>query len=342
MTAVAVYLICAGRGTLAALLDALSPLLLGGGFACVVNIPMAALERRLFPGGGRLARPVCLLLATAAVVAVLAWLAVVILPEVLQCVSLLMARLPQGLQDLLDGLQETGAGAWLRGIGLPEWREMAEHGAKLAMEEVLGLLGTAADTLSAVTQGAANALLALILAAYLLAGKERIARQLARLTRCVLGEASLRRAVAALNALNDAFRAYVVGQCAEAVILGCLCLIGMLLLRLPGSLPISAMAGVTALLPLIGAPLAAGIGAALLLPESASAAVTFAAFFLLLQQVESSFIGPRVVGARLGLSPAWTLMTMLAGGGLFGIAGAVVAVPVAAAARTLLMEENMP
>jgi predicted PurR-regulated permease PerM len=98
------------------------------------------------------------------------------------------------------------------------------------------------------------------------------------------------------------------------------------------------MAGVTAFIPLVGAPLAAGIGAVLLLPEGASAAVTFASFFLLLQQVESGLIGPRVVGAGLGLSPVWTLLAMLLGGGLFGIAGAVLAVPVAAALKTLLSQ----
>lgn len=330
-TAAAVYFLCAGRETLAALVSALMPLLLGGGMAFVVNIPMAALERRFFPRGGGLARAVCLALSLLGAMAALVWLAGTILPEALQCLALLAERLPDMLQTLLTRLQ---------GAGLPQWREMAEHGAKLAMEESLTWLSMAADALSGVAEGAANALLALILAVYLLAGKERIARQLTCLTRRTLGEKWLRRITRWLTALCDAFRAYVTGQCLEALILGCLCLIGMVLLRLPGALPISAMAGVTAFIPLVGAPLAAGIGAVLLLPEGASAAVTFASFFLLLQQVESGLIGPRVVGAGLGLSPVWTLLAMLVGGGLFGIAGAVLAVPVAAAARTLLMNRE--
>ncbi len=337
-TAVAVYLVCAGRGLLTALLDALSPLLIGGGVACVVDIPMTAMEKRLFPRGGRWARAVCLTLAMAAALAAAAWLTGVILPELLQCVTLLTARLPELLSRLMALIQGTGA-AWLESAGLPGWQEMAEHGAKLAMEESLSWLSTAADALSTLTQGAANVLLSMILAVYLLAGKERLAAQLARLTRRTLGETALARLTAGVTALGDALRAYVVGSGTEALILGCLCLLGMLLLRLPGALPISAMAGVTALLPLIGPPLAVGVGAMLLLPESATAAWTFAVFFLLLQQVESSFIGPRVVGARTGLSPVWTLVAMLAGGGLFGLAGAVLAVPVAAAAKRLLQEE---
>ena len=84
------------------------------------------------------------------------------------------------------------------------------------------------------------------------------------------------------------------------------------------------------------------IGAVLLLPEGVSAAVTFVVFFLLMQQLESGFIGPRVVGAGLGLSPVWTFAAILLGGGLFGIPGALFAPPVAAAARTLLMKEDAP
>ena len=336
-TAAVVHLLCAGGGTLAALSEALAPLLIGGGVACVVNIPMTALERRLFPRGGRLARITCLTLAFVAVIAVAAWLIGAILPEALQCVTLLAARLPEAAAWLTSRLQ-----GWLPAAGLPGWQELAEHGAKLAMEASWKWLGSAADALSALTAGAADALLALILAVYLLSGKERIAGQLTRLTRRMLGETALRRITAVASALSDAFRAYTVGQCAEAAILGCLCLIGMLLLRLPGALPISAMAGVTALLPLVGAPLAAGIGAILLLPESLSASVTFVVFFLALQQVESGFIGPRIAGANLGLPPVWTLTAMLLGGGLSGLPGAVLAVPVAAAARTLLIKEPEP
>nr|MBR4281251.1 AI-2E family transporter [Clostridia bacterium] len=327
VTAAAAYLICAGRDTLSAAMASLSPLLIGGGVACVVDIPMSALEKRLFPGGGWWARLVCLTLSLAGVGAAAAWLAGAILPEALQCLTLLTARLP----DLIDGLL-----TFLRGV-FPNGQQVAAHALQLAMEEALSWAGNAADALTALTTGAMNAALALIFALYLLWGKERIRGQIACLLRRVLGENAQQRASVAAAALRDALRAYITGQCLEAMILGCLCLMGMLLLRLPGVLPISAMAGVTALFPLIGPPLAAGIGALLLLPESASAAVTFTVFFLALQQVESWFIAPRVVGNHLGLSPVWTLAALVMGGGLFGVPGALLAVPVAAAAKNLLI-----
>lgn len=342
VTAAAVYMVCAGGGIPAALVNALSPLLLGGGLAFVMNIPMQALERRFFPQGGRIGRMVGLTASLAGVLVLAACFAGVILPEALQCATLLMNGLPGLLGSLAGALRESGAARWLEAAGLADWQTLAEHSLRLALEGAGGWLGTAADMLTTLMAGAANAALGLIFALYLLAGKERIAAQLMLLTRRMLGEVALQRITRVMAALSSAFRSYTAGQCLEALILGCLCLIGMTVLRLPGAVTISVMAGITSLIPLAGPPLAACVGAMLLLPQGASAAITFAVFFLVLQQVENSLIGPRVTGASLGLPPVWTLAAMVAGGGLFGVIGAVVAVPVAAAARTLLLKENVP
>jgi len=342
VTAAAVYLICAGRETLSALVGALSPLLLGGGVACIVNIPMSALERRFFPGGGRLGRVVCLTASLAGVIATAAWLAGVLVPELLRGATMLAGAIPELLTRLMTHPAASGALSWLTAAGLPDGQTLLMHGVTLALESADEALLSAAGALSALTAGAANALMALILAAYILAGKERHTAQLTRLSRRLLSGAAQARLARIASAGLESLRIYLRGQCLEALLLGCLCLLGMALLRLPQALTISAMAGVTALLPLIGTPLAAAAGAALLLPQSAQDALTFAVFFLTLQQVESNLIYPRIVGATLGLSPVWTLAAMLLGGGLFGLGGAVLAVPAAAAARSLLTKEDLP
>lgn len=338
-TAVAVYLICAGRETLLALLSsvmgALSPLLIGGGVACVAELPVMALERRLFPRGGAIGRGVCLTITLAGMVAAAAWLVGGILPEMLRCLTLLAGGLPDLLNDLAQWLHSIGAARWLP--DLPDGQELLT----LILARAGGMLKTAVDALSAVTMGAANAALAMVFAAYLLAGKERIAAQATALIRHLPSRAAT-RTLAALSALRESLRVYIAGQCLEALLLGCLCLLGMMLLGLEQALTISAMAGVTALIPLMGTPLAAAAGALLLLPEGPPEALTFVAFFLILQQVESNFIYPRMVGATLGLSPVWMLTAMLVGGGVFGLGGAMLAVPVAAAARTLLTGETPP
>ena len=330
VTAAAVYLVCAGQETLRALTGAISPLLYGGGVACMVNIPMSAMERRFFPHGGRFGRGLCLTASLAGAAAAAAWLAWVILPELIRCAALLAAEMPELLGGIAAWLDDTGAAAWLRTAGLPDWQTLLQRGLNASLESAGGVLRSTADALSALTTGA--------IAAYCLAGKERLQAQLSRLTQRLLGERALCSITGVLRALYDAFCTYVKGQCIEALLLGCLCLLGMTALRLPQALTISAMAGASALIPMVGAPIAAAAGAALLVPSGAAEALRFAVFFLLLQQAESNLIYPRIVSSTLGLTPLWTLAAMVTGGGLFGLTGAVLAVPAAAAARTLLSE----
>ncbi len=339
VTAAAVYLICAGRETLAQIAGVLSPLLVGGGAACIVNIPMSALERRLFPRGGRLGRCVCLTVSLVGVGVAAVWLAGVILPEMAQCAVLLAGELPELLGTLAGWLEDTDAAIWLRSAGLPDGRTLLQTGLSMALTRADDMLSRAAEALSALTAGAANAVLALILAGYMLAGKERLNAQLTRLARQVLGETPLQCIKTILSTLHSTFCIYVKSQCIEALLLGGLCLLGMLLLRIPQALMISALAGTSALIPLVGTPIAAAAGAVLLMPYGTEAAWRFAIFFLILQQVESNLIYPRIVGATLGLSPLWMLTAILAGGGLFGLLGAVLAVPCAAAARSLLSDQ---
>ena len=335
-TAVAVYMICAGGDRLSALTGIMTPLLMGGGVAYVAGLPMEALERRLFPRGGRLGRAVCLTLSLAGGIALTAWLAWVILPELLRGVALLAGELPGLLTAFAEWLERSGAAAWLRLA--PNWHDLTERAASMALEGAGRLLGTAAETLSALTAGAANLALAVVFAAYILAGKERLGAQLTCLSRRLLGERAHGCIVQVLRALNEALRTYVKGQALEALLLGCLCLLGMMALGLPGALTISVLAGVSAAIPLAGTPLAAAAGAAMLMPCGAGCALKFLFFFLILQQVESNLIYPRLVGATLGLPPVWMLTVMLLGGGLFGLPGAVLAVPVASAAKTLLTQ----
>lgn len=334
VTMVAVYLICAGRETLLALLwavtGALSPLLIGGGVACVAELPMDALERRLFPRGGTFGRGVCLTVSLAGMTATALWLAAVILPELATGLTLLAGSLPPLLNRLMAWLCSTGASKWLS--ELPQGQELLA----MLLEQAGGLLKRAADGVSALTAGAANAALSLVFAAYLLAGKERISAQMKALICRLPGERTAAHVLAALAALRQSFRVYIAGQCTEALLLGSLCLLGMMLLGLPHALTISAIAGVSALIPLLGSPVAAAAGAVLLVPEGTAAAVTFVVFFLVLQQVESSLIYPRMAGEALGLPPVWMLTAMLAGGGAFGLTGAMLAVPVAAAAARLI------
>lgn len=128
------------------------------------------------------------------------------------------------------------------------------------------------------------------------------------------------------------------GQCTEAVILGVLCTVGMLLLRLPYATMIGTVIAFTALIPVAGAYIGAGVGAFMILTVSPVKAIIFLIFIAVLQQLKGNLIYPRVVGSSLGLPAIWVL-TAVTLGGLMGIAGMLLCVPLAAASYKLLKED---
>ena len=139
-----------------------------------------------------------------------------------------------------------------------------------------------------------------------------------------------------ISVLNDSFHKFIVGQFTEAVILGVLCAIGMLILQLPYAAMIGALIGFTALIPVVGAFLGGAVGVILILMESPVKALIFLIFLIVLQQIEGNLIYPRVVGTSIGLPSVWVLVVVLICGGVFGIGGILFGIPIAATIYKLI------
>ena len=132
---------------------------------------------------------------------------------------------------------------------------------------------------------------------------------------------------------------FIVGQCAEALILGGLCMVGMTVFRFPYAMMIGTLIGFTALIPIAGAYIGAGVGAVMILTQSPVKALLFLVFIVVLQQLEGNLIYPKVVGNSIGLPALWVLAAITVGGSLIGITGMLLGVPLAAALYRLLRED---
>ena len=123
-----------------------------------------------------------------------------------------------------------------------------------------------------------------------------------------------------------------------------LCMIGMWILRLPYASMIGALIAFTALIPVAGAYIGAGVGAFMILAVSPFKALIFLIFLVILQQLEGNIIYPKVVGASLGLPGIWVLAAVTVGGGIMGVSGMLLGVPICAAIYRLIknnMNKNM-
>ena len=142
-----------------------------------------------------------------------------------------------------------------------------------------------------------------------------------------------------IHILDDCFHRYIVGQCTEAVILGALGSAGMVILRLPYALMVGALVAFTALIPVAGAYIGAAVGAIMILTVDPVKALIFLVFLVILQQLEGNLIYPKVVGSSMGLPGIWVLAAVTVGGGLAGILGMLLGVPLAAVVYRIIRDD---
>lgn len=333
-------------GFAASLLGAATPLIIGAMLAYMVNILMSFYERHYFPksrksAAGKSRRPVCMLAAFVTMIAIIALIIGLVVPELVACVQLIFAELPSALGwvavhlEKLSFLPESVT-EFLNSIN---WESGIQQLVELVTSGIGNVMGTVINLVSSVFSGVVTAFLSLIFAVYLLAGRDRISRQFGRLMDRYLPGSLHRKISYTLNVLNDCFHRYIVGQCTEAVILGLLCTLGMLLLRLPYATMIGALVAFTALIPVAGAYIGAGVGAFMILTVSPIKALVFLVFLVILQQLEGNLIYPRVVGSSMGLPGVWVLAAVTVGGGLMGISGMLLGVPLTAAIYRMLRED---
>ena len=352
VTVVAIYLACTYwpllTGVVGVALSAASPLLIGAVIAYVANILMSFYERYYFvnskkPLATKSRRPVCMLLAFLTAVAAIVWMITTVLPELTRCVELIIASLPGAISKGYAWLDERfQLGELLKGMNLTlpgadfDWKSAITGAVNIVITGVGGAAKVAVTAVSGVFSTVVTLFLALVFAIYLLAGKETLARQSIRMMRTYLGDQPTNRVLYVLRVLNDSFHNFIVGQCTEALILGAMCFIGMMIFGFDYALTISVMVGFTALIPIAGAYIAAVAGAFMIFVNSPLQALLFLIFLVVLQQIEGNLVFPRVVGSSIGLPGVWVLAAVTVGGGMLGIPGMLIGVPLASAAYRLL------
>jgi predicted PurR-regulated permease PerM len=142
-----------------------------------------------------------------------------------------------------------------------------------------------------------------------------------------------------LHVANVKFSAFIVGQVLEAIILGLLCAIGMLIFRFPYVAVISVLVGFTALIPVVGAYIGGIAGFLLICTISPIKALFFVLYLVVLQQIEGNVIYPKTVGSSIGLPGIFVFVSVVIGGGIGGIGGMLLGVPLMATVYTLISEK---
>lgn len=326
---------------------ALSPLVIGCAIAFVFNIFLSFCERYYFPKSRKkfviyTRRPVCLVFAICIVILGIFLITKLVVPEIIESCKVLYNTIP----DIADKIKDW---AVKNSGNIPDiqkkiseldmdWASVAENIAKFLTSGATGIISSVAGIIGSFTLSITKIVVAVVFAVYILLCKDGIKTGLSRIKNAYLNKKTADKIQHIFDVTNETFKSFFVGQFTEAVILGVLCVIGMLILRLPYAVMTGTVVGVTALVPIVGAFIGAFVGAFMILTVNPMQAVIFIIFLIILQQIEENFIYPRVVGSSIGLPGIWVLAAVTVGGSVSGIMGMLLGVPTVAVIYKLACE----
>ncbi|MBQ7534128.1 MAG: AI-2E family transporter [Stomatobaculum sp.] len=167
----------------------------------------------------------------------------------------------------------------------------------------------------------------IIVMAYLLNMKKRLASQCKRAAYAFLPLATANSLVEEMRFIANVFSKFIVGKIIDSAIVGVICYIAMALLKMPYALVISVIVAVTNIIPFFGPFIGAIPSILILLMVKPVSALQFAVLILLLQQLDGNIIGPKILGSTTGVSSFWVLFSILFFGGIWGIVGMIIGIP---------------
>ena len=181
-----------------------------------------------------------------------------------------------------------------------------------------------------------NVLIGLIVAVYLLASRKKFSRQGVLLIRSMMKPRWADLVLEEIAYIDRMFGGFIDGKIVDSAIIGVLCYVGCMVFKFPNALLVSTIVGVTNVIPFFGPFIGAIPSVMLILIENPIKAVWFSLFVLGLQQLDGNIIGPKILGNHTGVSSFWVLFSILLFGGLWGLVGMIVAVPLFAVLYDLL------
>lgn len=319
-----------------------SPFLYGLALAFVLDLPVSALDRllcRWFKKKKGDLRAPCIALVVLLAAAVVSCIVLLMIPQFSSAATLVVNYTPRLIDTVRAWLAEQDL-AWLQSyLPTADSADLDALRGELtkAAEFLLHGLSSSTEALGYAVQGVWSGILTVLSAVYMLGDKKRLLRQMEKLSN-LYAQKRVARARHALSTAHGMFTKFVVGQFLMAALTGAVVFLLMMVARIPQAALVSSICGVLSLVPMFGAVIGCALGALLVLISSPIDAVWFILLFLGSQIILGNVIYPRVMGDSVGLPAFWTLVAVTVGGGLMGVSGMLVFVPLCATVYQLLRE----
>lgn len=341
-------------GWISKFLRLLTPFFYGIGIAFVLNIPMRRCEEFI----GKHTKPtnfiykkkrgISILFAIIVMFAVIGLFMSIIIPQLFITIVNLINNLARYANSLLGNINQVFEFLHLDPLDFTINGDLINEAMKSFGIDMTNLSTTINNVVSGISSAGfsivnnigkfivelGNWFMGFMLSIYLLGSKETFIRQIKKIVASIFRYDVCQDILTISSKINEIFNNFISGQLLEALIIGGLIYVALLLFNMPFAILIGAVASVMALVPVFGPTLACVIGFILILSVNPLQAVLFVIVYQTVQQIENTVIYPKVVGSSVGLPGIWTLLSIVVFGGLFGVIGMLLAVPFTACVYT--------
>ena len=328
--------------TFSKILDILKPVLYGCLIAYFLNPIVRKVDQYLVPAleknmknkekAKNLSRSIGVAAAVVIMIAVVTALINMMIPELINSIRNLIFTLPSQINQLVKQVNNiklddstmtsmlknamneasTSPQNWIRTDLLNKVNELMTH-------LTVGLYTLVMEMFHAVV--------GVIVSVYILFGKEKFISQSKKAAYAIFPAERANLFIHIAVKTNEIFGGFIIGKIIDSIIIGILCFVGTSILNMPYAMLVSVIVGVTNVIPFFGPYIGAIPSAILIALTNPVKGIYFLIFILLLQQFDGNILGPKILGNSTGLSAFWVIVSILLGGGLFGIVGMLFGVP---------------
>lgn len=325
------------------------PFLLGGAIAFIMNVPMSFVEGKIYKYVKlkdkyvkKFARPCALLVTLIFIISILLIVTFVVVPQL----TLTFTNLGSSLQSFIPEVAVFAGDVFTNNPEIETWIMSFDYDLGTLVEYGINFLhsgaGSVVDTTISVAASLFSAIttffIAFVFAIYLVLQKEVLGVQFRKVTFAFIRRGRAEALLEVVTLTYKTFSSFLTGQCLEAIILGVIIMIALMIFNIPFALLIGILVAFTALVPIFGAFIGCGVGTFLIFIEDPMKALIFIIVFIVVQQLEGNLIYPHVVGNSVGLPAIWVLAAVSVGGSLMGIVGMLIFIPIVSVLYALFRE----
>lgn len=320
------------------ILKIISPFLVGAFIAFVLFPLVHYLYHKFFMGllkfkSAKLAKWLSIVVAYIFAIAVIVMLMFFVAPQIYSSVMEISVKLPGWYDSAVNFINEFE-------VKHPELESVVDFEAinkhiQSALPSIIDKLTTVATSMLpkifttsiSIVKGVFDFLIAIMVSVYMIADHKNIFYHGRRFIFAVFPAKSANIVLNVLHECNKIFSGFIYGKALDSLIIGILCLICMKIFGFPYAVLISVVVGITNMIPVFGPYIGGAIGFIFIIIVSPIKAILFALLILAIQQFDGLFLGPRILGDKLGLKPIWVIFAITVGGSLMGVLGMFLGVP---------------